>query len=279
MLLRTLATAMLLGAVSLAPAVPAARAESSTASMSALIHASGLDAVFAQFGPSLMSSAREERLATDPIFLQHWDAATREAFAPALLQRELERDLGAQIEADALGELLSFYQSPFGQRITRLERAVSALPPGEEGRAIAMGQVKLGTASPERRARLDEMLEVTSAETFVALVGQSIRAMLLGLSLFNQGGDIEIPWSDIDAQVDAMLPALTNDLLDVQKAILAYTYADLDAAELERYLAFLRTPAARDFHRSANTTLAAITDAAMERFGAALARRLARVEV
>ncbi|WP_417310718.1 hypothetical protein [Devosia sp.] len=283
MLLRALATSLLLGAAAVSPVVPVTIAQtvqtSPAAPVSELVHATGLDAVFTQFGPSLMASAREERLTRDPIFLEHWDAATREVFDPVLLQRELERQLLGAISTEDIDELLVFCDSPFGQRITALERAVSQLPPGEQGRVIGMGQIKLRNATALRRAHLDEMMDLTSAETFVSLVGQSVRAMLLGMSLFNQNGDIDIPWADIDAQVDAMMPTLMTDLLDVQKAMLAYTYADLDADNLERYLRFLRTPAAQTFYARANTALATITASAMHRFGAALARRLARVDV
>jgi hypothetical protein len=111
------------------------------------------------------------------------------------------------------------------------------------------------------------------------MVGQSVRAMLLGMAVSHQHGDIEVPWSEIDAQVTAMMPDLQARVSASQRALMAYAYRDLSDGDLDRYISFLETPAAQKLYSSAAIAVGRIVTHGMSTFGKAFANRMASVEI
>jgi hypothetical protein len=212
------------------------------------------------------------------VFLRHWEAAALSAFDPRLLRPQLAKALEGRFslpEQEALGD---FFRSDFGRRITVLERAVALLDPGEQALAIAEGDALAGAAGAGRAAQLDSLMQLVSTEISSTMVGQSVRAMLMGMAVSHQRGDVTVPWPEIDAQVTAMMPDLHARAVAGQRAIMAYAYRDLSDSELDRYIAFLRTPAAQRFYAVAAAAIGRIVTQGMSAFGETFAERMASVQ-
>ncbi len=244
-----------------------------------MMRATALDDVFTQFGASIAASARSEDISSDEIFLQHWEATAASVFDPALLHRQLLVSLEGRFsdaEQEALG---AFFRSDFGQRMTELERVVARLEPAEQVRAVAEGKRLSDEAGLVRELQLDELMRLVGAEISAAMVGQSVRALLLGMSVSHQQGDIQVPWEEIDAQVKAMMPQLSAEVSRTQRALMAFAYRDLSDAELGRYINFLRTKPAQKFYAVAAFAVGSIVTDGMAHFGEALARRMASVSI
>jgi hypothetical protein len=126
---------------------------------------------------------------------------------------------------------------------------------------------------------LDDLVQLVGAEISASMVGQSVRAMLVGMSVSHQQGNIEVPWSEIDAQVQAMMPALIEDVSRTQRAMMAYAYRNLSDDDLGRYIAFLRTAPAQKFYAIAAYAVGRIVTDGMARFGEALAARMQSVNI
>jgi hypothetical protein len=130
-----------------------------------------------------------------------------------------------------------------------------------------------------RSTQLDDLMELMSAEISGVMAGQSMRALLLGMSVSHQRGDIEVPWQEIDAQVEAMMPSLIADHTRAQRAMMAYAYRGLSDDDLDRYIEFLRTAPAQKLYAIAAYAVGQIVARSMSSFGETLAARMASVNI
>lgn len=281
MLFRTLAAVL---AALLVVALPAAvwrpaMAQAQQIAAAELMRATALDVVFSQFAATIAASARSEDISRDEIFLKHWEATAETVFDATALHRRLASAIEGRLTAEEEAELHVFFASAFGQRMTKLEREAALLPPAAQLAAIARGERLLADASLIRTTQIERLMELVAAEISAAMVGQSVRAMLVGLSVSHQQGQIVVPWPEIDAQVTAMMPALATEIGRTQRAMMAYAYRDLSEAELDAYVEFLVTPAAQKFYAVAAYSVGRIVTDGMSEFGTALAHRMRSVSI
>lgn len=281
MLVRSIAALMIaLAPVALPDVIVApASAQSAQAAVSTLMRATALDVVFSQFAATIASSARTEEISNDEIFLKHWEATANTVFAADKLHDRLARALEGKLSADEEQVLGEFFNSEFGMRMTALERNAALLGPSAQIAAISRGDTILAAAPVIRSTQVEQLMELVSAEISAAMVGQSLRALLLGLSVSHQQGQIAVPWEEIDTQVKAMMPGLLLDIGQTQRAMMAYVYRDLSDDELDRYISFLRTPAAQKFYAIAAYAVGRIVAEGMADFGEAFAARMQSVNV
>lgn len=256
-----------------------AQAQSQQIAVAELMRATALDVVFTQFAATIAASARAEEISSDEIFLKHWEATATAVFDADDLHHRLARALEGKFSADEQTVLGAFFHSAFGKRMTVLERDAALLEPAAQVAAIAEGQGLVSNASVIRQTQIDALMELVSAEISAAMVGQSVRALLLGLSVSHQQGDVSVPWQEIDTQVEAMMPGLLADVGRTQRAMMAYAYRDLTDDDLDRYIEFLRTPAAQKFYAVAAYAVGRIVADGMSAFGEAFAARMQSVNV
>lgn len=261
--------------------VPALATEARAAEFSVpeLMQATALDTIFDQFGAAVAASARVSDISTDEIFLSHWEAAAASSFSAPALRSRLQSALDGQFSEDERATLGEFFRSDFGVRISRLEREVARLDAPGQAYGLAAGDQLSTEAGAVRSTQLDDLMELMSAEISGLMAGQSMRALLVGMSVSHQRGDIQVPWEEIDAQVDAMMPGLVAAHAKAQRAMMAYAYRDLSDDELEQYLTFLRTGPAQKLYTIAAYAVGQIVTRSMASFGETLAARMASVNV
>jgi len=257
----------------------AAEARVADFSVPELMHDTALDLVFDQFGAAIAASARVSDISTDEIFLSHWEAAAASSFNGAALRTKLAGMLDGKFSAEDRAALGEFFRSDFGQEISTLERAVAQLSVDDQAMALRDGATESADAGAVRSTQLDELMKLMSAEISGVMAGQSMRALLLGMSVSHQRGDIEVPWQEIDAQVEAMMPSLLADHTRAQRSMMAYAYRGLTDDELERYIAFLRTAPAQKLYAIAAYAVGQIVARSMSSFGETLAARMASVNI
>jgi len=278
--------AMLVAVFGLAvPALPAPSppiaAETRVAdfSVAELMQATALDLIFEQFGGAIAASARVSDISTDEIFLSHWEAAAASSFNGPDLRSKLASTLDGKFSEDERVALGKFFRSDFGQRISDLEREVAKLGAEDQANALTEGVTLSAEAGPIRSTQLDDLMELMSAEISGVMAGQSMRALLLGMSVSHQRGDIQVPWQEIDAQVEAMMPSLLADHTRAQRAMMAYAYRWLSDDDLDRYIAFLRSGPAQKLYAIAAYAVGQIVARSMSSFGETLAARMASVNI
>jgi hypothetical protein len=269
-------------AVPVLPAPPppiAAETHVADFSVAELMQATALDLIFDQFGEAIATSARVSDISSDEIFLSHWEAAAASSFNGPALRSRLASSLNGKFSADERIALGEFFRSDFGLGISALERAVARLSADDQIAALAEGEALSSEADTVRSTQLDDLMELMSAEISGVMAGQSMRALLLGMSVSHQRGDIEVPWQEIDAQVEAMMPSLIADHTRAQRAMMAYAYRGLSDDDLDRYIEFLRTAPAQKLYAIAAYAVGQIVARSMSSFGETLAARMASVNI
>jgi len=242
-----------------------------------VIHTIGLDNIFVQFGQSISVSPRQHGI-TDQRFLEAWESSALLAFGDTKLSARLEDSLATTLSEPELAGIDGFLSSSFGKRVTTLEQSSHAIAGEAQIAALAKGKTLYWSVSERRKAQFEELLDLSGAEMTFAIISESLRGMALGLHLAS-GGDIETPWEEIDNAVKIQLSGIRESLAEAAHATLAYTYHDLTDAELEDYLSFLRTPAARKFYDTATLAVGDIIRETMFGLGESVAIRLRRADI
>lgn len=277
--------ALLVAALALAmpllPATPppiAAEARLADVTIAELMQATALDLIFDQFGEVIATSARMGDISTDAIFLSHWESAACSVFNGRQCARGWPRRWTASSPPRSAPPSASS-SAPISAWPSLPSSAVAQLSAADRTAALAEGAMLSAEAGVVRSAQLDRLMELMSAEISGVMAGQSLRALLLGMSMSQQRGDIQVPWQEIDAQVEAMMPNLIADHSRSQRAMMAYAYRELSDDELDRYIAFLNTAPAQKLYAIAAYAVGQITARSMTSFGEALAVRMASVSI
>lgn len=231
------------------------------------------------FGSSIRDMARGGELSANRMFLRHWEATAAEVFAATRLAPRLISSIDADLTAEDEASLLAFYASPLGRKVSRLERALHEVSAAEAQAAADRGRQLLSGLSPQRLRDLDRAMALGGPDIGAKLACQSLRVLLLGLSLAGQDGEIELPWADVDAQVAATAPGMIAQYRRDDLAIAAYLYAPLTDSELAAYVATLDTTAMRHLYGASAAAIDTLVQRAVKTFGAELAVRLRSVAI
>lgn len=281
--MRKLILAAILGLGSLtAPLLPAptfAQAGSYAMSTAELMKATALDAVFTQFGAAIEETPSVQPVPFSAAMRRAWADASREVFSASHMHRRLATALDNKFSHEDYEVFAAFYATPFGIRVSDAERHATELTSAEQTAARISGGALVAAADERRLEQIEEMLKLVSADLSAAMVRQSMRGILIGLSVTTQQGDIEVPWEEIEVQLDAIMPGLEADIVSTQKALMFFAYEQFSEADLDDYLVFLRTRSAQKLYAVSAYAVGDIVAERMHAFGEALATRLARVNV
>jgi hypothetical protein len=276
-----LVTALLAFGALVGPAGLAAQAQpAQIITTDELMRATALDEVFTQFGPGIEAAPAEQGAVYSAAMQAAWTAAAREVFEPNRMHKSLARALDNKFEDEDYAAFGAFFNSDFGVRVVDIERAMAKMPPDAQLAARELGAALAAENSGNRRSeQLEEMLKLVNADVANAMIRQSVRGMLIGMAMNNRQGDIQVPWEEIDAHLNAIMPEIEADVAVTQRAILYYAYRDLTEAELDVYLEFLRTNSAQKLYAVAAYSIGEIITERMETFGETLSRKLAQVNI
>src|SRR5205085_9891762 len=97
---------------------------------------------------------------------------------------------------------------------------------------------------------------------------ESLRSMVMAAVLASTKGNGDIPWDQINAQVDRTAPTLLEALDTAMQEHSLYIYRDLSDAEIQSYLDFLNSTPAQKFYKLVIYGSAMVTDQAMSTLGA-----------
>ena len=269
-MLRVLIVAM---ALFCAP-LPVVAAEATAAD---LIRQIGFDTLFRDFGTTLATSPRQHGVA-DERFLVAWETSASNAFGSGELNRRLQQSLAARLTQAEMQQIGDFLASPLGLRLAGLERATRRIAPDRQIETLAKGKTLYLVLPDTRRARFEEVMQLSSSDMAFAMLNQSLRGMAMGLRL-SGSGDIDVSWDEVDREVQARLTGLHESLVDATRATLAFTYAELSAPELEAYLDFLRRPATRRFYATATAAIGQIIGETMLGISRDVAARMSAVSI
>lgn len=239
----------------LAAAVPA-----TPAAIDLLMHKSGiwqqLAAMSAQFEQGVDQGTTQQGIQDERI-----TASLREAYkvacSPDRLRSALAKTLAADLSAEEVDAALAWLGTDLGARITRLEEEASSRAPPERA-------LELVAALPAERREL--YLRLARAIHAGEVGAATLINMSYGLA---RGIRIAAPGTqdpeEIREALQANRPRIVTMIRQQFLGAAVVTYATLSDAEVERYVAFVESPAGRRYQAATASALdRALTDASVE---------------
>lgn len=235
-----------------------------TQKVNRLIDVSGMEHIVRQLLPGMLSGFDDPSQNIPANLRAALRDATAQAFQPDPMIERLRVHLRASLTARQLDDALAFAESPFGLRVTAMEKAVTepAAVAGLEKYARELERRPLEKRRADLIAGVD--LATGSSELSALMLEAGMLATVLGLNAA-QPVQQQVPVDILRQKVKAGFPQLRQHSDQFTTLALSYAYRSLSDKELESYLRFLKSPSGSAFSK-----------AALEGFRAALVEANAR---
>jgi hypothetical protein len=221
-------------------------AQTDPATAERLLRRSGLWTQLEHIGPQvrqgLAEAASQGGSTLGPEDLACLRAAAEAAYDTTRQRSVALRTTARELQPQHLPALTAWYESSTGAAMTRLEEQAAADHRGTEA-VVEDGRARLAAMAPERRALIERFMQAsrvvdaTLSMTLNTVAG--VRQGLAGVMAPGTGPSEAETRALLAEQLPRLKPVFEQMLL----AASAVAYADAADAQLEAYVAFLRTPA------------------------------------
>lgn len=178
----------------------------------------------------------------DDLLLALADAG-REAYRPELMANEIAQLLAQSLTPAEMKKAITWLDSGVGRRVTLAEERASASMDDASLKRYAE-QTKNQSPSSRRQKGIRDLIDVTgSLEFTVKLMEGTALGMAIGMDS-TQPEQKRVGAAFLRKQIEKVMPKdqLKETLRQVMPGIFGYTYREVSDADLEAYVAFLRSP-------------------------------------
>jgi hypothetical protein len=232
-----------------------AQAQVSNATAEALMRKSGVWEVLASvplqtqqgFMESFTQGSLKAGFKPSPAELARVSRALDAAFAVEQLRAVGLKTFAQGLDSQHLAALTTWFDSPLGREVTRLEELAARDPTGSK-LLIPQGATALNAMPAARRALIEEITAVTrTPEVTVELIISTTLAVAPSAASAAPGLQGASP-AELRAFMEARRPAMLLEFTALSNAVNAKAYANLSTAQLSQYLVFLKSPAGSHFN-------------------------------
>ena len=204
-----------------------------------------------QMKAGIDEARREARASNMPLLddasYARLSAAIDRAFASEVLRETVALHLEEFISPQDENEVLKWLSSDLGARFTRMEIAAGDI--AESARLEVEGPRLLAALS---RARLEKYRRLAASldagDTTAELTINMTSAIVYGIALVMPGTDADMAAKAIRQRMQAQRPQMARYFGDKALQAYAYTYRSATDAQLESYVKFAESAAARRYH-------------------------------
>lgn len=179
-----------------------------------------------------------------PESLEALGALLDEVLAPSRFLDAVRQEAESALAPDDVAQLLSWYESDLGARLTAAEERASALPPSEFEALALSGEL---IPDSERRAIYERIDELTNATGQGVAIAKHLALMhtvvLWSLDYPGERPPLSAFYLGIAAQEAELRASIELALMLTH----TFTYREFTLAELEEYAAFNATPSSQRF--------------------------------
>jgi hypothetical protein len=178
----------------------------------------------------------------DELLLALTDAG-REAYRPELMAKEIAGILAQTLQPAEMRKAIGWLETGVGRRVTLAEERASASMDEASLKRYAE-QTKNQLPSARRQKAIEELIDVTGSLDFTAkLIEGTALGMAIGMDS-TQPVQKRVGVAFLRKQIEKVMPKeqLKETLRQAMPGIFGYTYREVNDADLEAYLAFLRSP-------------------------------------
>jgi len=220
------------------------------------------------------ATAAKQNLMDDATFAR-LAAAIDRSFAPEVLRETMtlymEENLGPADET----EVLRWLSSDLGQRFTRMEVQAGDIKELQKAETEAPKlRAALSKARLEKFQRLASALD--AGNTTATLTINLTSAIIFGIALVTPDTDADLAANEIRRRMEAQRPQMAKYFADRALQTYSFVYRNASDAQVETYVKFAETPAARRYHgagiKSLDQTLSQAANALGQELRAAPAK-------
>ena len=174
------------------------------------------------------------------------NGAIDRAFARDVLRETVALQMEELLAAADEAEVLRWLSSELGARFTRWE--VEAGTVAEPKRAEESAKL-VAALTPARRAKYVRLGQALDAgNTVVTLTIGVTTAIVYGIALVTPGTDADVAANGIRSRMESQRPAMVQQFAERSVQTYSYVYRNATDAQVEAYVRFVETPAARRYH-------------------------------
>jgi hypothetical protein len=205
---------------------------------------SQIDAVTPQFKTAFAESIRQQSgAAVKELEIERFAAVAERAFAATKLKTMIANTVAEQTNPQHVAALDKWYDGPIGKRLTALEEAAAKL---DQGESVKEGAALVAALKAPRLAIVQEMVDVTRAADFIADLSINMgTAVAYGASLASS--EVEVPLKQLRENAMKEREPMIKVMRDYVLSIYAKTYEKASDEDLKAYIAFMKTPAGKQF--------------------------------
>lgn len=234
--------------------------------------------------PELFSIMREEGIAYGDALAEdlfggagnaRWRAEVSAIYDVGRMYPAFLDTLGSELEGADTGAMVDYLTSAEGARVVGLEIAARRAFLDDSVREAAEAEVEgLRAEDAPRLARIEAF--ITSADLLESNVANALNGSLAFYHGLAEGGAMpeSLTEEEILGQVWAQEPDIRAETETWLYSYLATSYAPLDDAELDRYIAFYDTRAGQDLNRALFAAFDRVFTGVSRELGVAAARQL-----
>jgi hypothetical protein len=223
-----------------------------------LLHKSGIWEQVASMREQVKSGVRDAwteqkkdgRPGIGNIDVKRLEAAVDKAFAPDTMRRTVGTEMGRQLEAKDVDEVLKWLDTDLGRKLTRLEeeasRAEEALKTESEARDIV---AKIPAARRARYERLITALHLDESNVETTL--NMMSAIVYAVAAASQQDDPDDAVEELRKTYEPQRKQMEAYYHELSLASMARSYGGVAEADLDRYVAFNESPAGRRYNDAA----------------------------
>jgi hypothetical protein len=191
-------------------------------------------------------------------------AALDRAFAPERLRKSLAAEVEKRVSPAEEEEVLAWLSAELGTKLTRME--VAAGEGDEPAKSEREGPKILEALPAARRERFERIAAAIEAgDSMASTMANITSAIVYGMALATPGMDAAEILRNTRTKLAEQRPLMAAHFTRRAVETYAYMYREASDADLDRYLDFLATPAARRFNDAATKAIdTAVVEASFE---------------
>jgi hypothetical protein len=195
------------------------------------------------------------------------------AFAPERMRSGIAREMARTLSAEDVDEVLAWLSGDLGMRISALEARCDTMDPVQ---LMRDGHKLLEAMPPSRLALVNRLLGLLHAEDAAfETTTNMMNAVVFGFAAMTPESDLEGTLEIMRRGAEAQRAHMVAFFHDLLRARLAVAYQDLTDDELQRYVAFNETAAARRYNAATLKVVGDVVVQASLDLGRQLGRELA----
>jgi hypothetical protein len=215
-----------------------------------LMELSGIQHQLASIGPMMASGLSPESTGMSDAALKKSGDVLASAFREDKLADHVRGELKSSLSDSETEIMLEWYKSDKASNITEAENNATLVQP-----QVLMGEVQKLQDRTKLLSLASEVAELSNAADMMMEFQKRIALSVYAAVSAKQNPDEPMDFDAVEPVIDAQLQAVSGQMDQMVVAYMVYAWKDIPEADLEEYVAVLRTEAGRAFTQTSTSSM------------------------